>query len=141
MVKNGQFVCRSSNKHGSADKTADVVVSGPDASSIDKVDSGRTSVDVHWAPPAHLNRPITHYTIYYTNNPQQPVKNWQSVDVNEPGRQHTVEDLRPDTEYTFRVRAHDSVGPGKLSNAVSAKTQEAGEWCGVRGTVCARALP
>ncbi|CAD5215684.1 unnamed protein product [Bursaphelenchus okinawaensis] len=125
VVKNGQFTCTSTNKHGQAEKVADIVVAGPDATHLEKVDSDRTSVEVHWIPPDHVNRPITHYTIYYTNNPQQPVKNWKSVDVNEPNRNVVIEDLRSDTEYTFRVRANDNLGPGKLSNAVSAKTQEA----------------
>uniref|UniRef100_A0A1I7ST69 Ig-like domain-containing protein n=1 Tax=Bursaphelenchus xylophilus TaxID=6326 RepID=A0A1I7ST69_BURXY len=125
VVKNGFFTCTSTNKHGQAEKVADIVVAGPDATNLDKVDSDRTSVEVHWTPPDHVNRPITHYTIYYTNNPQQPVKNWKSVDVNEPNRNFVIEDLRSDTEYTFRVRANDNLGPGKLSNAVTAKTQEA----------------
>lgn len=127
IVKNAQFICVSENEHGSTEKEVDIVVAGPDASRIEKLDPDRTSVDVHWEPPSHVNRPITHYTIYYTNNPQQPVKNWKSVDVNEPNRNFVIEDLRPDTDYTFRVRANDNLGPGKLSNAITTKTQEAGK--------------
>lgn len=34
--------------------------------------------------------------------------------------------LNPDTTYTIRVRANDSLGPGKLSNPVSITTQNSG---------------
>lgn len=40
-----------------------------------------------------------------------------------------IEDLRPETQYTIRVRGNDNLGPGKLSNAISAKTKEAGKNC------------
>lgn len=45
----------------------------------------------------------------------------------EPNRHAVIEDLRPDTQYTIRVRANDNLGQGKLSNAISVKTKEAGK--------------
>lgn len=82
LSKNAEFICTATNKHGSIEKPAEIVVVGPMAPSLDKIDPGRTSMDVFWHPPEQLNRPITHYTIYYTNNGLQPIKNWKHVDVN-----------------------------------------------------------
>lgn len=33
-----------------------------------------------------------------------------------------LQGLSPDTAYTIRIRAHDLMGPGKLSNPVSVRT-------------------
>ncbi|KAI6201744.1 hypothetical protein M3Y96_00874900 [Aphelenchoides besseyi] len=98
LSKNGVFTCHSFNKHGPSEKTVDIIVAGPGAASLDRVDPGRTNMEVYWHPPEELNQPNRHVMI---------------------------EDLRPDTQYTIRVRANDNLGPGKLSDAISVKTKEA----------------
>jgi hypothetical protein len=50
-----------------------------------------------------------------------------NIEILEPNRHVVIEDLRPETQYTIRVRGNDNLGPGKLSNAISAKTKEAGK--------------
>lgn len=45
------------------------------------MDAGRTTVDVSWEPPQLINRPVTQYTIYYTTNGLQPVKNWKQISI------------------------------------------------------------
>lgn len=96
LSKNAEFVCHVVNKHGAAEKPIELVVVGPGKQkkcivtthlilgppSLDKVDPGRTTMDVHWHPPEQLNRPITHYTVYYTTNGLQPIKSWKKIDIN-----------------------------------------------------------
>jgi len=47
---------------------------------------------------------------------------WSQVNVPAPAEDHTIPGLSPDTLYTIRIRAHDLLGPGKLSNPVSVRT-------------------
>lgn len=58
----------------------------------------------------------------------EQIGRWKSRVFAEPARNVLIEDLRSDTQYTIRVRANDPLGPGKLSNAITVKTIEAGEW-------------
>lgn len=123
IYRNEEFTCVSDNIHGSANRTVSIVVTGPgSAPHLKSASAGRTSLTVRWEPPSIINRPITTYTLYYTNNPQQPVKNWKKLEVKEPTREVAIPDLRPDTAYYIRVRANDPLGPGKLGNQVQIKT-------------------
>uniref|UniRef100_A0A1I7U3G2 Ig-like domain-containing protein n=1 Tax=Caenorhabditis tropicalis TaxID=1561998 RepID=A0A1I7U3G2_9PELO len=123
IYRNEEFTCVADNIHGSANRTVSIVVTGPgSAPHLKSASAGRTSLTVRWEPPSIINRPITTYTLYYTNNPQQPVKNWKKLEVKEPTREVAIPDLRPDTAYYIRVRANDQLGPGKLGNQVQIKT-------------------
>lgn len=82
LSKNAEFVCHAVNKHGAAEKPVELIVVGPGQVSLDRVDPGRTTMEVYWHPPEQPNRPITHYTVYYTNNGLQPIKSWKHIDVN-----------------------------------------------------------
>ena len=87
LTQNTHVSCSAVNKHGQADRREELVVAGPSAVTLDHVDPGRSTINVHWLPPTSLNRPITHYTIYYTNNGAQPLKAWRKLDVNGETRQ------------------------------------------------------
>ncbi|KIH49527.1 fibronectin type III domain protein, partial [Ancylostoma duodenale] len=80
------------------------------------------NIQIRWDPPHVINRPITSYTVYYTNNGNQPIKNWQKMEVREPNHNAIIENLRPNTQYFIRLRANDQMGPGRLGNPASVNT-------------------
>ncbi|VDK64046.1 unnamed protein product [Onchocerca ochengi] len=125
LYKNTQFTCHANNSLGQAERTIEIVVTGPGSAPIIRgIDAGRSSVHVRWDPPVIINRPVTSYTVYYTSNGQQPIKNWKKINVDEPNREVTIKDLRPNTQYFIRLRANDKLGPGRLSNPVSVNTRK-----------------
>ncbi|VDN92224.1 unnamed protein product [Brugia pahangi] len=124
LYKNTQFTCHANNSLGKTERTIEIVVTGPGSAPIIRgIDAGRSSVSVRWDPPVIVNRPVTSYTVYYTNNGNQPIKNWKKVNVEEPDREVTIKDLRPNTQYFIRLRANDKLGPGRLSNPISLNTR------------------
>ncbi|VBB26357.1 unnamed protein product [Acanthocheilonema viteae] len=125
LYKNTQFTCHANNSLGKTDRTIEIVVTGPGSAPIVRgIDAGRSSVYIRWDPPVIMNRPVTSYTVYYTSNGNQPIKNWKKVNVDEPNREVTIKDLRPNTQYFIRLRANDKLGPGRLSNPVSLNTRK-----------------
>jgi hypothetical protein len=76
------YVCHASNAMGTTQRKISVIVAGPgSAPHIRNVSPERTTLNVSWSEPHILNRPITHYTIYYTNNDVLPIKNWKQLTV------------------------------------------------------------
>ncbi|PAV55956.1 hypothetical protein WR25_13419 [Diploscapter pachys] len=112
LYKNAEFTCHSNNSLGKVERTINVVITGPGSAPIIKAArQGRTSIEIRWDPPGIINRPITSYTVYYTNNGNQPIKNWKKIEIKEPTREIEITDLRPDTQYFIRLRANDQLGP------------------------------
>uniref|UniRef100_A0A9J2PYA6 Fibronectin type III domain protein n=1 Tax=Ascaris lumbricoides TaxID=6252 RepID=A0A9J2PYA6_ASCLU len=124
LYRTATFTCHANNSLGQAERTVEVIVTGPGSAPVLRgIDAGRTSVRVNWDPPVITNRPVTSYTVYYTNNGHQPIKNWKKINVDEPKRDVTIKDLRPHTQYILRLRANDKLGPGRLGNPVSLMTR------------------
>uniref|UniRef100_A0A914HSM9 Uncharacterized protein n=1 Tax=Globodera rostochiensis TaxID=31243 RepID=A0A914HSM9_GLORO len=123
IYKSTEFTCHARNQLGDVSRKVRVEVTGPGSAPVlRELNAGRSSINLQWEPPHVLNRPITVYSIFSSTNPTQPIRNWAHENVSEPNRQHTLRGLSPDTTYTVRIRAHDSMGPGKLSNPVSVRT-------------------
>ncbi|KAK5984637.1 hypothetical protein GCK32_012442, partial [Trichostrongylus colubriformis] len=123
LFKNAEFTCHANNSEGKVDRTIKVVITGPGSAPVLRgALSGRTNIQVRWDPPHIINRPITSYTLYYTNNGNQPIKNWQRMEVKEPNHNAVIENLRPNTPYFIRLRANDQMGPGRLGNPASVTT-------------------
>lgn len=100
IYKNTEFTCHARNEIGSTKRVVNVIVSGRfesgriplkfgvnfclgpgSAPILSSINAARTSVDVKWAPPHVINRPVTSYTVYYSADNQMPVKSWPSVQV------------------------------------------------------------
>uniref|UniRef100_A0A158QMD6 Fibronectin type-III domain-containing protein n=1 Tax=Haemonchus placei TaxID=6290 RepID=A0A158QMD6_HAEPC len=123
LFKNAEFTCHANNSEGKVDRTIKIIITGPGSAPVLRgALSGRTNIQVRWDPPHVINRPITSYTVYYTNNGNQPIKNWQRMEVKEPNHSATIENLRPNTPYFIRLRANDQMGPGRLGNPASVTT-------------------
>uniref|UniRef100_A0A183G3Q2 Protein-tyrosine-phosphatase n=1 Tax=Heligmosomoides polygyrus TaxID=6339 RepID=A0A183G3Q2_HELPZ len=123
LFKNAEFTCHANNSEGKVERTVTVTITGPGSAPVLRgALSGRTNIAVRWEPPHIINRPITSYTVYYTNNGNQPIKNWQRMEVKEPNHNAVIENLRPSTQYFIRLRANDQMGPGRLGNPASVTT-------------------
>ena len=100
LFKNAEFTCHANNTLGQVERTVKVIITGEcdvagallqmpvrfhvgpgSAPVLRGALSGRTNIQSRWDPPHVVNRPITSYTIYYTNNGNQPIKNWQKLEV------------------------------------------------------------
>ncbi|KAK6743874.1 hypothetical protein RB195_010896 [Necator americanus] len=123
LFRNAEFTCHANNTLGNVERTVKVIITGPGSAPVLRgALSGRTTITIRWDPPHVINRPITSYTVYYTNNGNQPIKNWQRLEVKEPNRNTVIENLRPNTQYFIRLRANDQMGPGRLGNPASVTT-------------------
>uniref|UniRef100_A0A915MVF1 Uncharacterized protein n=1 Tax=Meloidogyne javanica TaxID=6303 RepID=A0A915MVF1_MELJA len=123
IKQNTNFTCHAHNEIGETSRLVRVVVTGPGSAPVlRQLTAGRTRIEVHWEKPHVINRPLTAYALYFTTDPMLPIKSWSQVNVSAPAISHVIHGLNSDTLYTIRVRAHDSMGPGKLSNPVSVRT-------------------
>uniref|UniRef100_A0A665TCZ0 DCC netrin 1 receptor n=1 Tax=Echeneis naucrates TaxID=173247 RepID=A0A665TCZ0_ECHNA len=74
-----------------------------------------TSVQVSWEPPSQPNGPILGYRLLWTESPS-------GKDVEVSGLSYKMERLNKFTEYTVRVLAINSYGPGTASETASITT-------------------
>ncbi|XP_022111710.1 receptor-type tyrosine-protein phosphatase S-like [Acanthaster planci] len=86
--------------------------------------TGQRNLTFTWGPPSCGDRGgiITEY-VYELSNPNTGWNTSAPVSVEKV----TINELLPFTNYTFRVTAKNSVGNGPFSEAVTARTLEAGE--------------
>ncbi|KAL7078114.1 hypothetical protein ACQ4LE_002173 [Meloidogyne hapla] len=123
IYKNTNFTCHAHNEIGEASRLVRLEVTGPGSAPVlRQLTAGRSSIEVHWEKPHVINRPLTAYTLHFTTDPLLSLRSWSQLNVSSPAISHVIPGLNSDTLYTIRVRAHDSMGPGKLSNPVSVRT-------------------
>uniref|UniRef100_A0AC35TXB2 Titin n=1 Tax=Rhabditophanes sp. KR3021 TaxID=114890 RepID=A0AC35TXB2_9BILA len=117
--------CHASNDLGVVSRTITIEVTGPGSPPIvTKILSDRTNLKVEWDPPAIISRPVTSYTIYYTDKGKKPLKDWESVVVEEPNHSVVLSGLKPNTKYHLRMRATDSRGQGRIGNSFALNTRK-----------------
>uniref|UniRef100_A0A913HJB3 Uncharacterized protein n=1 Tax=Strongyloides stercoralis TaxID=6248 RepID=A0A913HJB3_STRER len=123
LYKTTDFICSAENDMGIASKQITITVMGPGfAPIIKKISPSRKSITINWDKPIYTSNPITTYTIYYTDKGKKPLKDWQSIEVNEPNHSVTIPNLKPNTKYHIKMRANDVLGPGKIGNPVAINT-------------------
>lgn len=66
-------------------------------------------INISWSPPTDPNGVITVYEILFTNT---------------TNTEYSIGGLIPNTNYTIRVRAYTSIGPGEWSNELTISTPE-----------------
>lgn len=86
------------------------------------ISSSATSIELKWQPPvlAERNGLITEYILLYRdiNSPNNPIE----ISVASPETTLKLTNLKPDTTYDIKVRAHTSKGPGPYSPSVQFRT-------------------
>ncbi|XP_078252049.1 receptor-type tyrosine-protein phosphatase delta-like isoform X24 [Rhinoraja longicauda] len=86
------------------------------------ISSSASSIELKWQPPvlAERNGLITKYIVLYRdiNSPNNPIE----ISVASPETTLKLTNLKPDTTYDIKVRAHTSKGPGPYSPSVQFRT-------------------
>ncbi|KAK2816160.1 hypothetical protein Q7C36_022431 [Tachysurus vachellii] len=78
-------------------------------------------VRLSWRPPVETRGTILTYGVFYT---QEGINRERSVNVTEPeSLQLTVNNLKPEAVYIFRVVAYNELGPGESSEQIRLSTQ------------------
>ncbi|XP_053720349.1 neogenin 1a isoform X6 [Synchiropus splendidus] len=95
---------------------AEVQVPGP-APNLQAVSNTPTSVSLSWEKPVTGNGAILTYKLYYTD---KSIGNEQDVDVD--SQSYVLNNLKKNTEYSFRVVANNKHGPGVSTEDVVVRT-------------------
>lgn len=70
---------------------------------------------------------IKDFQVLYTDNPNLPENEWQSSRAgNAEARSLRVADLKEKTDYVFKLRAHNELGPGLSCDRFTLTTWLAG---------------
>ncbi|XP_044744590.1 neogenin isoform X2 [Coccinella septempunctata] len=79
-------------------------------------------VELSWQPPKMAGSRITGYIIFYTDNVTKSDREWSVLAIK--GDKHTsiIPDLKPFTEYFFKIQARNSRGNGPFSTVVTFRT-------------------
>lgn len=81
-----------------------------------------TQLTLHWQPPKEPNGNITKYRIFYSTDPNTPVKDWKSVLVDGSKLTEKFTGLEPGTTYYFEMQARTKKGWGRHSKRKEAAT-------------------
>ncbi|XP_033099958.1 protogenin A-like isoform X3 [Anneissia japonica] len=80
------------------------------------------SVQISWEPPQKPNGIIIEYIILYNINITLPEKHWETQQRNGSEKVSKVNNLRPNTEYFFQMKAKNRIGESPATDVVSART-------------------
>ncbi|XP_015837098.1 neogenin isoform X4 [Tribolium castaneum] len=75
-------------------------------------------VELTWQPPKITSGRITGYVILYTDNKTKSDREWLAQATKGDKHSAVLGDLKPNTEYYFKVQARNSKGYGPFSNVV-----------------------
>uniref|UniRef100_A0A671UGX5 Neogenin 1b n=1 Tax=Sparus aurata TaxID=8175 RepID=A0A671UGX5_SPAAU len=95
---------------------AEVQVPGP-APNLQAMSNTPSSVSLSWDKPVTGNGDIVTYKLYYTD---KSVGNEEDVDID--GQSYTLNGLKKNTEYSFRVVANNKHGPGVSTEDIVVRT-------------------
>ncbi|CAH0551604.1 unnamed protein product [Brassicogethes aeneus] len=79
-------------------------------------------VELSWQPPKITSGRITGYVILFTENKTKNDREWQALAVKGDNHSSVIYDLKPFTQYYFKVQARNSRGYGPFSNVVTFRT-------------------
>ncbi|ELT87402.1 hypothetical protein CAPTEDRAFT_151424 [Capitella teleta] len=80
-----------------------------------KASTAATSIQLSWKEPSANGSPISHYNIDLGSD--RPLTCVQNI------REHTIEDLTPETTYRIRVQAVNGIGVGAFSSPIKVVTR------------------
>ena len=96
---------------------------------VQALTSSSTAILVTWDPVPEIDRNgiITQYEVEFNQSTFSEISTSNLTTTNSPQLMVELEGLEEYVEYTVRVRAFTSVGPGPFSAAVVNRTLEDGE--------------
>ncbi|KAL3287322.1 hypothetical protein HHI36_001797 [Cryptolaemus montrouzieri] len=86
------------------------------------LDDHSQMVEVTWQPPKMSGARITGYIIFYSDNATKSDREWSVLAIKDDKHSSIIPDLKPFTEYFFKIQARNSRGYGPFSPIVSFKT-------------------
>ncbi|XP_072516424.1 neogenin 1a isoform X8 [Salminus brasiliensis] len=126
----GFYQCLAENEAGNIQASAQLVIldqgsgGGPTPSAPRDVVASLVStrfIKLTWRLPLEPHGDDVTYSVYYS---LEGVKRERRVNTSRPGEmQVTIQNLKPDTKYAFRVVAHNKHGPGESSTPLRVATQ------------------
>uniref|UniRef100_A0A8B9RLD7 Neogenin 1a n=1 Tax=Astyanax mexicanus TaxID=7994 RepID=A0A8B9RLD7_ASTMX len=130
----GFYQCLAENEAGNIQATAQLVIldqgsgGGPTPSAPRDVVASLVStrfIKLTWRLPLEPHGDDISYSVYYS---LEGAKRERRVNTSRPGEmQVTIQNLKPDTKYAFRVVAHNKHGPGESSTPLKVATQAEGK--------------
>ena len=120
MYKNTTFMCTTLSKS---------LVPNAPPDNVQALTSSSTAIMVMWEPVTEIDRNgiITQYEVEFNQSTFSEISTSSLTTTTGPMLMVEREGLEEYIEYSFRVRAYTSVGPGPFSFAVVNKTLEDGE--------------
>ena len=105
------------------------VVPNAPLDNVQAITCSSTAIMVTWEPLAEIDRKgiITQYEVEFNQSTFNVISTSNLITTNGPQLMVELEGLEEYVEYTVRVRAYTSVGPGPFSVAVMNRTLEDGE--------------
>ena len=107
------------------------LISEPNAppNNVQAITDSSTAILVTWDPVPEIDRNgiITQYEVEFNQSTFNEISTSNLTTTNGPQLMVELEGLEEYVEYTVRVRAYTSVGPGPFSFAVMNRTLEDGE--------------
>ncbi|TNN16264.1 Receptor-type tyrosine-protein phosphatase F, partial [Schistosoma japonicum] len=82
---------------------------------VETIITSDDSVLVSWKPPKEANGKIIGYNVFYNQNPQTPLNQWQKV--NTQFESVKLEKLHTSETYHIRINAYNSAGESPLTDA------------------------
>lgn len=123
LIEDGIFTCTAKNEAGTTEKNVTILISGPSVPERVRYEVDGTSAQVFWEQPKYPNKEMTGYEILYTDDPSKPIEEWEVAKVDDPtATTFTVDNLKEETDYTFKVRGVSDRGPGLTSPPYDIKT-------------------
>ena len=102
--------------------------------------SSSTAILVTWDPVPEIDRNgiITQYEVEFNHSTFNEISTSNLTTTNGSQLMVELEGLEEYVEYSVRVRAYTSVGPGPFSVAMVSRTLEDGEWINVCVCMCVK---
>ena len=97
---------------------------------VQAITSSSTAILVTWdtVPAIERNGIITQYEVEFNQSTFNEIFTSNLTTTNGSQQMVELEGLEEYVEYSVRVRAYTSVGPGPFSDAMVSRTLEDGEW-------------
>nr|XP_023659077.1 netrin receptor DCC isoform X1 [Paramormyrops kingsleyae] len=126
----GFYQCMAENAAGNIQAAAQLILLEPVVPSSSALPSApcdlapvlvsSRSIRLSWRPPVETHGNIQTYTIYYS---EEGVNRERSVNTSQAWLQVTLDGLKPEQTYVFRVVAYNAQGPGASSPPVTVTTK------------------
>ncbi|XP_039606343.1 netrin receptor DCC isoform X1 [Polypterus senegalus] len=127
----GFYQCVAENDAGNVQASAQLIIQEPVVPSTSALPSAPRDVvpvlvssrfvRLSWRPPAETHGSIQTYSVFFS---REGVNRERAMNTSQPGAlQISIDNLKPEATYSFRVVAYNDRGPGESSQVLKVSTQ------------------